>query len=64
MEMIQMHDSDAVDSRSEGSGNLSSCVESKKKSMKLKDLIGYFGALKDSEILDDMKAEILRMREL
>jgi len=59
-----MHDSDAINSRPEGSGDLSSCVEGKKKSMKLKDLIGYFGALKDSDILDDMKVEILKMREL
>jgi len=59
-----MHDSDAMDSRSEGSGNLGSCIEVKKKSMKLKDLMGYFGALNDSDILDDMKAEILQMREL
>jgi len=43
---------------------LSSCVDDKKKRMKLKDLMGYFGILKDSDILDDMKAEILRMREI
>ena len=59
-----MHDTGAVDNRQEGNDNLSSCVDSKKKSMRIKDLVGYFGVLKDSDILDDMKAEILRMREL
>jgi hypothetical protein len=43
---------------------LNSCVEGKKKSMKLMNLIGNFGALKESEILDDITAEILQMREL
>ena len=59
-----MHDTGAVDNRPEGNDNLSSCVDSKKKGMRIKDLVGYFGVLKDSDILDDMKAEILRMREL
>ncbi len=59
-----MHDSDSAYSQPDVNENLSFCAESKKKSMKLKDLMGYFGALKDSDILDDMKAEILRMREL
>ncbi len=59
-----MHDSDSAYSQPDVNENLSFCEEKKKKSMKLKDLMGYFGALKDSDILDDMKAEILRMREL
>lgn len=59
-----MYDSNAVDKRSDGIENLSSCIDNKKTTMKLKDLISYFGALEDSDILEDMKAEILRMREL
>jgi hypothetical protein len=31
--------------------------------MKASELIQYFGALKDSEILDEIKEEILKMRD-
>lgn len=31
--------------------------------MNANELMLYFGALKDSEILDEMKEEILRMRD-
>jgi hypothetical protein len=31
--------------------------------MKARELMQYFGALKDSEILDEMREEILRIRD-
>lgn len=43
---------------------ISSRIEGKKKAMKAKDLEKYFGALKDSELLDEMREQILRMRDL
>lgn len=39
-------------------------TENKKKAMKARDLEKYFGVLKDSETLDEMREQILRNRDL
>ncbi len=58
-----MDDSDVV-VRIPGDLNMiGSQISGKKKIMKAKDLEKYFGALKESEILDKMRAQILRIRE-
>jgi len=59
-----MYDSDGVARTSNGKEMISPRIEGKKKAMKAKDLEKYFGALKDSELLDEMKEQILRMRDL
>lgn len=41
-----------------------SCIDTGKKAMKLKDLMIYFGALKDSDILDELRDDIRVIREL
>lgn len=59
-----MDDSDVV-ARIPGDLNMiGSPINSKKKIMKVKDLEKYFGALKDSDILDEMRDRIQKMREI
>jgi hypothetical protein len=58
-----MDDSDVVARIPDDLNMIGSQVSGKKKIMKAKDLEKYFGALKDSEILDEMRAQILRIRE-
>ncbi len=57
-----MYDSDVAAHASKGMEMISPRIEGEKKVMKAKDLEKYFGALKDSELLDEMKELILRMR--
>lgn len=59
-----MYDSDVAAHASKDMEMIGPRVEGKKKAMKAKDLEKYFGALKDSEILDEMREQILRMRDL
>lgn len=59
-----MYDSNVAAQASKGREMISPRIEGKKKAMKAKDLEKYFGALKDSEILDEMREEILKMRDL
>lgn len=59
-----MDDSDVVAQIPGDLNMIGSPVNSKKKIMKVKDLEKYFGALKDSDILDEMRDRIQKMREI
>ncbi len=59
-----MYDINAVDNRPGSDRDLRSNIAGKKKAMKVQDLMGYFGGLSDSAFLDEVKADILRMRDL
>ncbi len=59
-----MYDSDMIAHALKGTEMIGPRIEGKKKAMKAKDLEKYFGALRDSELLDEMREQILMMRDL
>jgi|PlaIllAssembly_1097288.scaffolds.fasta_scaffold1079749_2 hypothetical protein len=59
-----MYDSDVTSQVPKDLEMMSPRIEDKKKTMKVRDLEKYFGALKESKLLDEMREQILRMRDI
>ncbi len=59
-----MDRSDVVAQIPGGMNMIGSPINTRKKIMKVKDLEKYFGALKESDILDEMRDRIQKMREI
>ena len=58
-----MNDSKVLSQGPLSTNNADFYISNKDKAMKSKDLEKYFGALKDCTILDEIRAQVIKMRE-